>query len=220
MIDAVSKALKKRVEQDLHWPETGYIIEFRPPSGGTAPGGTIGTETVGIYLHDIREDLDRRMTGLVHRFGPPYDPGSDKPLKLAHHDPPRYTRLSYLVTAWAPDPMTSHQMLGELLTGLSTDREFELELPEELQEMGLCARLEVGLPPVDDRAVQELWSAVGHILVPALHVTVIVPLLSFAAEHYENYVLTPLVLDVELPRADPPPVWDKWPPHPEGEPLP
>ncbi|WP_372411547.1 Pvc16 family protein [Streptomyces luteireticuli] len=217
MIDVVDRALCKRVQEDLRYPET-YTIEFRPPSGGTAPGGTIGTETVGIYLHDIREDLDRRMTGLVHRYGPL--PGSDRPAKLAHHDPPRYTRLSYLLTAWAPDPMTSHRMLGELLTGLSTDREFELELPEELEEMGLVARLEIGSPPVDDRAVQELWSAVGHRLVPALHVTVIVPLLSFAPERYKDHVRLPLVLGVELPRADPPPVWDNWPPQPDGEPLP
>lgn len=220
MIDIVDKALEKRVRQDLHWPDTGYAIDFRPPSGDKEPGRTMGTETVGIYLHDIREDLDRRVTGLVQHVGPPHDAPSGKPVKLTHHDPPRYAMLSYLVTAWAPDPMTSHRMLGELLTGLSTDREFELELPEELVDMGLCARLEVGRPPVEDRALPELWSAVGHALVPALHVTVTVPLLSFAVEHYEDWVTEPLVLNVELPRAEPPPRWEKWPPQPDGEPLP
>ncbi|MBH1934413.1 DUF4255 domain-containing protein [Streptomyces sp. AV19] len=218
MIDVVDRALEKRVRQDLLFPET-YAVEFRPPSG-TAPGGTIGTETVGIYLHDIREDLDRRTTGLVHRIGPLPDSPSGRLVKLAHHDPPRYTRLSYLITAWAPDPMTSHRMLGELLTGLSTDPELDLELPKVPEETGLCARLEVGLPPVDDRAVQELWSAVGHALVPALHVTVTVPLLSFAVEYYRYWVTDvdePLILGVELPRADPPPIWDHRP-RPGGEP--
>ncbi|MCA6091961.1 DUF4255 domain-containing protein [Streptomyces sp. SCA3-4] len=215
MIDIVDKALEQRVKQDLKPIECP--VDFRPPSAGKEPGRTMGTETVGIYLHDIREDLDRRQTGLVQHYGVPdgYPPG--KPVKTAYHDPPRYARLSYLITAWAPDPRASHHMLGRLLTGLSTDREFELDLPVELEDMGLCALLEVGRPPVHDRALQELWSAVGHALVPALHVTVTVPLLTFVVEPYEHWVTEPLVLDVELPRADPPPQGEKWPPREEGD---
>lgn len=192
MIELVDQALKSRVQQDVTWPAPGIPVTFQPPGRDGALGETAGSETVGIYLYDVREDLDRRQTGTVYQ----YDRGTmglpDR--KSAEFDPPRYARLSYLVAAWAPDALSAHRILGELLVGFARSRVFPVPLPPELEEMELSALLDVGHPPAEDRALTELWSAVGHTLVPALNVTVTIPLLSFLPESYTHWVTGPPVV--------------------------
>ncbi|MFD5513081.1 DUF4255 domain-containing protein [Streptomyces sp. NPDC127051] len=212
MIELVDRALEDRVRQDLTWPPTGFTVTFQPPGRETGHGETAGAEAVGIYLYDIREDLDRRQVGTVYQYA--VEPGADEPpRKSAQHDPPRYARLSYLVTAWASDALGAHRMLGELLTGLARSRELPLRLPEDLAAMGLSALLDVGHPPAEDRALTELWSAVGHTLVPAVNVTVTLPLLSFLPQPYSHYVEQPPVIgddNVEFARTGTP----RWPDRP------
>ncbi|MGP8297339.1 DUF4255 domain-containing protein [Streptomyces inhibens] len=218
MIQLVDAALADRVREGLGRP-AGLTVEFTPPTGGKRPGETPGTKTVGIYLHDIREDLDRRQTGTVNL----YSDDKPDPWKVAHHDPPRYARLSYLVTAWASDPLLSHQMLGDLLIDLARDREFAVQLPESLEAMGLSALLEVGRPPIGERALAELWSAVGHFLQPVLNVTVVLPLPTHMPAFYTHWVTKKLELPddrIEFPLPTPPPHWKKWPPKPKPEPKP
>ncbi|WP_438490169.1 DUF4255 domain-containing protein [Streptomyces sp. S186] len=193
MIELVDQALELRVRQDLTWPPPGFPVTFQPPGRDGAHGETAGSETVGIYLYDIREDLDRRQTGTVYQYaGPPAD--GEHPRKKAEFDPPRYARLSYLVTAWAPDALGVHRILGELLVGFARSRAFPVPLPPELQEMELSGHLDVGHPPAEDRALTELWSAVGHTLVPALNVTVTIPLLSSLPEDIPHLVKEPPVV--------------------------
>ncbi len=215
MIELVDHALESRVRQDLTWPPTGYAIDFQPPGREGTLGDTTGAETVGIYLYDIREDTDRRQTGMVYRYT---TDGVDPKKKAAEHEPPRWARLSYLITAWAPDAVTAHRMLGELLIGFARSRELPVPLPPELEEMELAALLDVGHPPAEDRALTELWSAVGHTLVPALNVTVTVPLLSFLTKQYEDWVRQPLVvLDKNVEIRHPGAGWRPRPPRPGRE---
>ncbi|QLE70512.1 DUF4255 domain-containing protein [Streptomyces rectiverticillatus] len=198
MIELVDQAMEARVRKDLTYLPPGFPVTFQPPGRDGGHGETTGAETVGIYLYDIREDLDRKQTGTVYQYGPAAqggEPGQQK--KLAQHDPPRYARLSYLVSAWAPDALIAHRMLGELLVGFARSREFEVQLPPELEQMHLQALLDVGHPPAEDRALTELWSAVGHTLVPALNATVTVPLLSYLPDGYDHWVTKPLVMGDE-----------------------
>lgn len=198
MIELVDQALESRVRQDLTWPPPGFPVTFQPPGRDGAHGETAGSETVGIYLYDIREDLDRRQTGTVYQYATATV--EMKPRKSAEFDPPRYARLSYLVTAWAPDALGVHRMLGELLVGFARSRVFPVPLPPELREMELSGLLDIGHPPAEDRALTELWSAVGHTLVPALNVTVTIPLVSFLPESYTRWVTdSPVVREALKP---------------------
>ncbi|GGY02853.1 DUF4255 domain-containing protein [Streptomyces hiroshimensis] len=207
MIELVDHAMELRVRRDLTYLEPGFPVTFQPPGRDGGHGETVGAETVGIYLYDIREDLDRKQTGTVYNYGTARGGGDEPRRKLAQHDPPRYARLSYLVSAWAPDALIAHRMLGELLVGFARSREFEVQLPPELEQMKLQALLDVGHPPAEDRALTELWSAKGHKLVPALNVTVTVPLLSYLPAGYDHWVSQPLVVgdeNVELTRPGTP----------------
>ncbi|MFV8131987.1 DUF4255 domain-containing protein [Streptomyces syringium] len=199
MIELVDEALKSRVQQDVTWWRPGIPVTFQPPGRDGALGEVVGAETVGIYLYDVREDLDRRQTGTVYQ----YDTGTPgrPPRKSAEFDPPRYARLSYLVVAWAPDALSAHRILGALFVGFARSRVFPVPLPPELQEMELSALLDVGHPPAEDRALTELWSAVGHSLVPALNVTVTIPLLSFQPDSYTHWVTGPPVVREALKPA-------------------
>ncbi|MFI1252877.1 DUF4255 domain-containing protein [Streptomyces netropsis] len=192
MIDLVDQALKSRVQHDVTWLPPGIPVTFQPPGRDGALGEAVGAETVGIYLYDLREDLDRRQTGTVYQ----YDRGTTglPDRKSAEFDPPRYARLSYLIAAWAPDALSAHRILGELFVGFAKSRVFPVPLPPELQEMELSALLDVGHPPAEDRALTELWSAVGHTLVPALNITVTIPLLSFLPDSYTHWVTGPPVV--------------------------
>lgn len=199
MIQLVDRALAARVRQDMTCLPPDFTITFQPPGRENGLGETSGSEAVGIYLYDIREDLDRRQTGTVHQYaGLPLGPLGMLRFKRAQFDPPRYARLSYLVAAWAPDALIAHNMLGDLLVGFARDRELPVRLPPELEEMELTTLLDVGHPPTEDRALTELWSAVGHTLVPTVNATVTIPLLSFAPEPYTHWVTEPPVVNENI----------------------
>ncbi|MFF4403222.1 DUF4255 domain-containing protein [Streptomyces sp. NPDC001404] len=186
MIQLVDGALESRVRQDMTCLPPEFTVTFQPPGRDAGLGETTGSEAVGLYLYDIREDLDRRQTGTVYQY--PISIPELPSRKRAQFDPPRYARLSYLVAAWAPDALIAHTMLGDLLVGFARSPRFPVRLPPELQEMDLSALLDVGHPPSEDRALTELWSAVGHTLVPTLNVTVTIPLLSFVPQSYTHWV--------------------------------
>ena len=64
--------------------------------------------TIDLYLYDIREDLRRRSRGLLNEYD------ADRVLQ-ARTIPPRYFKLSYLVTAWTQRPEDEHRLLTLLL---------------------------------------------------------------------------------------------------------
>ena len=61
------------------------------------------TPTIDVYLYDIREDLRRRqlgMTGVRDAEGK----------VVSHRQPPRFFKLSYLLTAWTQRPEDEHRL--------------------------------------------------------------------------------------------------------------
>lgn len=125
--------------------------------------------TVNLYLYDIREDVRRRERGLSEQRG---DDGYVRTRRPA----PRYFKLSYLVTAWTQRPEDEHRLLDQLLRCfLKHDA-----LPDDLvvgplAETGLAVPVTVGLPPPEDRAFADVWSALGGELKPSLDIVVIAP---------------------------------------------
>ena len=71
--------------------------------------GRRNVPTIDVYLYDIREDLRRRERGLINE----YDATAGS---TARHLPPRYFKLSYLVTAWTQRPEDEHRLLSALLS--------------------------------------------------------------------------------------------------------
>lgn len=125
--------------------------------------------TVNLYLYDIREDVRRRERGLSEQRG---EDGHVRTRRPA----PRHYKLSYLVTAWTQRPEDEHRLLDQLLRCFL---KYEA-LPEELvvgqlAETGLAVPLTVGLPPPEDRAFADVWSALGGELKPSLDIVVIAP---------------------------------------------
>jgi hypothetical protein len=126
--------------------------------------------TVNLYLYDIREDLRRRERGWEEELGP-------DGYVVARRPAPRYFKLSYLVTAWTQRPEDEHRLLASLLRCfLRHDAVPDELVAGELSETGLEVPITVGLPPPEDRAFADVWSALGGELKPSLDIVVIAPI--------------------------------------------
>lgn len=166
MIHEVDSALRALVERDA--AGTGGVdVVFDAPTREWA--GRRNSPTIDVYLYDIREDLRRRERGVV-------DERDEEHRVVARHPPPRHFKLSYLVTAWTQRPEDEHRLLSALLTcflrhdALPTDL-----LAGPLAELGLPVPLTIALPPPEDRAFADVWSALGGELKPSIDVVVTAP---------------------------------------------
>ena len=125
--------------------------------------------TVNMYLYDIREDMRRRQRGLLNEYD---DDGGI----AARHLPPRYLKMSYLLTAWTQRPEDEHRLLSSLLVALlAHDAVPAGLLSGSLLALGLPVPLTVALPPPEDRAFADVWTALGGELKPSLDVVVSAP---------------------------------------------
>lgn len=143
-----------------------------------------------IYLYDIREDVKRRERGLT-------DVRDERGVVVRRRKPPRWFRLSYLITAWTKRPEDEHQLLS---AALATLLPHELlppeELPEPLAAMGMNVPLAVSGMQTEARSLAEIWSALGGGLKPSLDIVVTVP---FPA--YPDYDAGPPVTEGAVVRA-------------------
>ena len=95
---------------------------------------------------------------------------------MARHLPPRHFKLSYLVTAWTQRPEDEHRLLSALLTCfLRYDA-----LPADLLtgsagRARLPVPITIALPPPEDRAFADVWSALGGELKPSIDIVVSAP---------------------------------------------
>ena len=125
--------------------------------------------TVDVYLYDIREDMRRREVG---RFD---ERGTDGRVS-ERRQPPRWYKLSYLVTAWTQRPEDEHRLLAAMLRRfLLDDRLPETVLTGSLADLGYPIPYTCALPPPEDRALSDVWSALGGELKPSLDLVVTAP---------------------------------------------
>jgi len=131
--------------------------------------GRRNSPTVNIYLYDIREDLRRRERGLINEYD---EDGHITARRL----PPRYFKLSYLVTAWTQRPEDEHRLLSGLLACFLAHEALPADLlGDTMTALGLAVPLTIGLPPPEDRSFADVWSALGGELKPSLDVVVSAP---------------------------------------------
>jgi len=121
---------------------------------------------LNAYLYEIQEDVSRRERGAVSIR-------DEAGRVTARRQPPRWFRLTYLVTAWTTRPEDEHRLLSAVLREL-LPRE-TLPLNDALRALRATIPLTVGVPPEQSRSIADIWSALGGELKPSLDVTAVVP---------------------------------------------
>jgi hypothetical protein len=196
VIHEVDHALRTLMEREA-LAGTDVEVAFDAPTKDWAARRT--APTVDVYLYDIREDLRRRERGLVNSY--------DGDRITARRLPPRYFKLSYLVTAWTQRPEDEHRLLAALL-GCFLRHE---ALPEDLvtgplADPGLPVPVSIALPPPEDRSFADVWSALGGELKPSLDIVVTAP-----TDTGREFVAAPLI--TEPMAVDLGGVNGQWPPE-------
>ncbi|MGW2843512.1 DUF4255 domain-containing protein [Streptomyces sp. NPDC001108] len=129
----------------------------------------VNAPMVNLYLYDIREDMRRRERGLHNDY-------DERGTIVARRRPPRFFKLSYLITAWTKRPEDEHRLLSSLLGCLLR---YEALPPDRmagtLAEIGAPVPMSIALPPPEDRSFADVWSALGGELKPSLDLVVSVP---------------------------------------------
>ncbi len=166
MIPEVDEALRTLIRSDALKGSEVEVVLDAPTKDWAARRNA---PTVDCYLYDIREDLRRRERGWVSIR-------DDGGTLVGRSPVPRYYKLSYLVTAWTQRPEDEHRLLSALLRCFVARDEIPRELVNApLTETGLPLPVTVAMPPPEDRAFADVWSALGGELKPSLDVVVTVP---------------------------------------------
>lgn len=166
MISQIDDALRELVRSEALNGSDVEVVFDAPTKDWAARRNA---PTVDLYLYDIRENLRRRARGWLEERGPGGNVVSRRP-------PPRYFKLSYLVTAWTQRAEDEHRLLDSLLRCFLRHDALPRHLVVgPLAEPGLDVPITVGLPPPEDRAFADVWSALGGELKPSLDVVVDAP---------------------------------------------
>src|SRR5688572_3953460 len=166
MIHEVDEALRDLVRGEALRGSDVEVV-FEAPTKDWA--ARRNAPTINLYLYDLREDIKRKTRGLINEYGP-------NGQVVARHKPPRYFKLSYLLTAWTQRAEDEHRLLSEILLSImryeAVPKRF---LRGSLVELDLTVPLSIALPPPEDRSFADVWSAMGGELKPSLDIVVTVP---------------------------------------------
>ena len=167
MIHEIDDALRRLIK-DQALRGADVEIAFDAPTRDWA--ARRNAPTIDVYLYDIREDVRRKERGLI-------DVRDADGRVVSRREPPRYVKLSYLVTAWTQRPEDEHRLLSALLAGCMRHESMPAELlTGSLAALGLPVPMTTALPPPEDRAFADVWSALGGELKPSLDVVLSAPL--------------------------------------------
>ena len=164
MIHDIDKALRTLLEREV---SKDIEVLFDAPTKDWA--GHRNKPTIDVYLYDIREDLRRRQYGITDI--------TDGDGRVASRRPqPRYFKLSYLVTAWTQRPEDEHRILSSALQCFVRHDCLPADLIDgAIAAHGLPVALAIALPPPEDRALSDVWSALGGELKPSLDLVITTP---------------------------------------------
>ncbi|MFL5929024.1 MAG: DUF4255 domain-containing protein [Gaiellaceae bacterium] len=166
MIHDVDESLRRLVLRDAV-NGSGVELSFEAPTKEWA--SRRNTPTINVYLYDIREDVARREVEYEEIRDPDGRVTERRP-------PPRRYKLSYIVTVWTQRPEDEHRVLSSLLACfLQFDRLPPEVLTEALAAQPYAIHTSVALPSPQDRALADLWSALGGELKPSLDLVVTTP---------------------------------------------
>ncbi len=159
MLDDLDKTLRKLLTQEVPDLDADQV-SFEAPGADFKPGA----KAVNLFLYDVRENtelrdnnwqLDRQQNGGFLK-------------KRA----PRRIDCSYLITAWAGDPLSEHLLLGQVMQALLRSAPIPLKFLEGAlaqQDQPLPASL---LQPATLQSIGEFWQAMDNKPRAALNYTV------------------------------------------------
>ncbi|MGX1851627.1 DUF4255 domain-containing protein [Streptomyces sp. NPDC055299] len=166
MMHEVDEALR-RVLRGGALPDGSGDVAFEAPSRDWA--ARRNTPTLNAYLYDIREDVARRERGAIAER-------DARGVVVRRRQPPRWFRLSYLVTAWTSRPEDEHRLLSAALGCLLGQETLPpAALTEALRALEVTIPITVAVPPPESRSIADIWSALGGELKPSLDVVITVP---------------------------------------------
>ncbi|GHF15990.1 hypothetical protein GCM10014715_84080 [Streptomyces spiralis] len=166
MIHEVDEVLKTLLSDGV-LAGSGIDVTFDAPTRDWA--ARRNSPTINAYLYDIREDVHRRQRGHLAVL-------DERDVIVKRRQPPRWFRLSYLVTAWTKQPQDEHRLLSAaLITLLPRELLLPSELPGALGAQGLTVPLSVAGIQTESRSLAEIWSALGGELKPSLDLVVTAP---------------------------------------------
>jgi len=192
MIHDVDESLRALIRREVD--DHGEVeVAFDAPTKEWA--ARRNTPTIDLYLYDIREDMRRRQAGIV-------DLPNDDGRTVSRRQPPRFFKLSYLLTAWTQRPEDEHRLLASLLSCFLRNDALPVDLQEgDLADNDLPLPLTLAMPPPEDRALSDVWSALGGELKPSLDLVVVLPWDLDRAAPTAPPVTAPPVVEMQ----DPPP---------------
>ncbi|WP_395366826.1 DUF4255 domain-containing protein [Streptomyces sp. YH02] len=124
---------------------------------------------LNAYLYDIREDVARRERGAHAEW-------DAQGVVTRRRLPPRWFRLSYLVTAWTSRPEDEHRLLsGAMALLLPHEVLPDDSVPESVRSITTSLPISVAVPPTESRSLADIWSALGGELKPSLDVVITTP---------------------------------------------
>lgn len=188
MIHEIDEALRRLLRAQALPGDTAEVVFDAPTRDWAARRNA---PTVDAYLYDIREEVARRERGAMALR-------DSAGTVTARRQPPRWFRLSYLVTAWTKRTEDEHRLLSAVLAGLLPYEVLPAEHLEgsTLPGLGAVIPLTVGVPPAESRSIADIWSALGGELKPSLEVVVIVPV-----PVSPDYEVAPPVLEPTVARV-------------------
>ncbi len=190
MIQDVDEALRTLLRREAL---AGTDIEVALDAPTTEWASRRNAPTLDLYLYDIREDLRRRENGFIERR-------DDEGRVVSRDRPPRYYKLSYLVTAWTQRPEDEHRLLAAVLGCMLLHEALpEDVLGGQLAGTQLPVPVTIAHPPPQDRAVSDVWTALGGELKPSLDLVVSAPFDITRADEIAPPVLEPIRLGVRGP---------------------
>ncbi|MGZ4538530.1 MAG: DUF4255 domain-containing protein [Blastococcus sp.] len=135
-------------------------LHFEPPDADFTPV----VPAVDLFLYDVRENRELRTNEWqLDR------PGNGS---VVTHRAPRRVDCSYLITAWAGDPLSEHLLLGRVLRALLRSPVIPGdEAQGELAGQQLPTSI---LQPTLLQGIGEFWQAMGNKPRAAVHLTVTV----------------------------------------------
>jgi hypothetical protein len=167
MIHEIDEAVRRVIREEALRGSTVEVVFDAPTKDWAARRNA---PTVNAYLYDIREDMRRRSRGLINEY-------DEQGTVTARTRPPRYIKLSYLITAWTQRPEDEHRLLSALLLGfIGLDALPAHLLTGTVADLGLPVPMTTALPPPEDRAFADVWTALGGELKPSLDIVISAPL--------------------------------------------
>jgi hypothetical protein len=166
MIDDVDEAVRALIRREA-LNGTSVEVVFDAPTKEWS--SRRNSPTLDVYLYDLREDMRRRELGMIDIHG-------DDGHITGRRRPPRHYKLSYLITAWTQRPEDEHRLLAAVLACFARHDKLPADLLRgALADQAVPVPVTVALPPPEDRALSDVWSALGGELKPSLDLVVTLP---------------------------------------------